>query len=217
MSKPWTTGPRGASGNVMDERSPAKRKSGAPSKARRARKPPNAKPAQSERVSAFAQAADAVAGVPKPPPSPGVPEPAPSPGVTKPPAGAAAPAQPGPGVIDVETFANNLARLIEESGKAAAAYLKPREEGQIKGEGAQIVEVVRTLGQVAEYWLRDPQRALELQTSIGRTYLDLWASTMRRMAGEPAQPVAQADPKDRRFADPEWSSNQFFDFLKQAY
>jgi polyhydroxyalkanoate synthase subunit PhaC len=40
---------------------------------------------------------------------------------------------------------------------------------------------------------------------------------MRRMTGEPSEPVAQADPKDRRFADPEWSSNQFFDFLKQAY
>ena len=26
-----------------------------------------------------------------------------------------------------------------------------------------------------------------------------------------------ADPKDKRFADPEWSQNQFFDFLKQAY
>ena len=25
------------------------------------------------------------------------------------------------------------------------------------------------------------------------------------------------DPSDKRFADPEWSSNQFFDFLKQAY
>ena len=25
------------------------------------------------------------------------------------------------------------------------------------------------------------------------------------------------DPKDKRFADPEWSQNQFFDFLKQAY
>ncbi|MGH9807224.1 MAG: PHA/PHB synthase family protein, partial [Terriglobia bacterium] len=26
-----------------------------------------------------------------------------------------------------------------------------------------------------------------------------------------------SDPKDKRFADPEWSQNQFFDFLKQAY
>ena len=25
------------------------------------------------------------------------------------------------------------------------------------------------------------------------------------------------DPRDKRFADPEWSSNQYFDFLKQAY
>src|SRR5260370_796133 len=76
---------------------------------------------------------------------------------------------------------------------------------------------VKTLGQVGEYWRRDPQRTLELQTSIGRPYRDLWASAMRRMTGEPAQPVAEADPRDRRFADPEWSSNQFFDFLKQAY
>ena len=37
------------------------------------------------------------------------------------------------------------------------------------------------------------------------------------MAGEDAQPVAAPDPRDKRFADPEWSSNQFFDFLKQAY
>ena len=30
-------------------------------------------------------------------------------------------------------------------------------------------------------------------------------------------PSAKPDPRDRRFADPEWSSNQFFDFVKQAY
>src|SRR5262249_13985780 len=43
------------------------------------------------------------------------------------------------------------------------------------------------------------------------------ASAVRRMAGEEAPPVATPDPRDKRFADPEWSSNQFFDFLKQAY
>src|SRR5665647_107783 len=135
---------------------------------------------------------------------------------------AAAPAPPdrpvNVGGVDVEVFARNLARMIEESGKAIAAYMKPRESGELKDELSEdVTDVVKTVGQVAEYWLTDPQRALELQTSLGRAYLDLWASTVKRMAGEEAAPVVVADPKDKRFADPEWSQNQFFDFLKQAY
>jgi len=120
--------------------------------------------------------------------------------------------------IDIEAFARNVARLIEEGGKALAAYLKPREEGQITTEMPdEIADVVKTLGHVAEYWLRDPQRAFEVQSGLARDYLELWATMAKRMAGEQAPAVAAPDPKDRRFADPEWSSNQFFDFLKQAY
>jgi polyhydroxyalkanoate synthase len=123
-----------------------------------------------------------------------------------------------PASVDVEAFARNLARLMEEGGKALAAYLKPREDGRIKTElSDQVTDAVKTLGQVAEYWLADPKRAVELQTRLGRAYLDLWASAVKRMAGENAAPVAAPDPRDKRFADPEWSSNQFFDFLKQAY
>ncbi|TMJ37695.1 MAG: class I poly(R)-hydroxyalkanoic acid synthase [Alphaproteobacteria bacterium] len=107
--------------------------------------------------------------------------------------------------------------MMEEGGKALAAYLKPREEGRRDDQYAEIVDVVKTIGQVTDYWLRDPQRALELQSSLGKAYLDLWANAVKRMAGEQVQPVAAPDPKDKRFADPEWSSNQFFDFLKQAY
>jgi polyhydroxyalkanoate synthase len=122
------------------------------------------------------------------------------------------------GSVDVEAFSRNLARLIEESGKALAAYLKPREEGKIKSDlSDDIGEVVRTVGQVANYWLADPKRALELQANLGRAYLDLWAGAVKRMAGEPAEPVAVPDARDKRFVDPEWSQNQFFDFLKQAY
>src|SRR5215813_2306065 len=107
--------------------------------------------------------------------------------------------------------------MMEEGGKALAAYLKPREEGHRDDQYAEVVDVVKTIGQVADYWLRDPQRALELQSSLGKAYLDLWANAVKRMAGEPVQPVAAPDPRDKRFADPEWSNNQFFDFLKQAY
>ena len=122
------------------------------------------------------------------------------------------------GNVDIEAFSRNLARLIEEGGKALAAYMKPREEGTIKGELAEdITDAVKSVGRVAEYWMSDPRRALELQTSLGRAYLDLWAGAVKRMAGEHTEPVAAPDPKDKRFADPEWSQNQFFDFLKQAY
>jgi polyhydroxyalkanoate synthase subunit PhaC len=120
--------------------------------------------------------------------------------------------------VDIEQFSQNLARIVEEGGKALAAYLKPREEGQIKAEVAdEVTDAVKTLGQVVEYWLRDPQRAVELQASLAKAYLDLWAAGVRRLAGEETPPVVTPDPKDRRFADPEWSTNQFFDFLKQAY
>jgi len=120
------------------------------------------------------------------------------------------------GSAEVEEFAHNIAHFVEESGKALAAYLKPREEGHVD-QFSEMTDVVKTLGQVADYWLRDPQRALELQTSLGKAYLDLWGNAVRRMAGEQVEPVVAPDPRDKRFADPEWSSNQLFDFLKQAY
>jgi len=122
------------------------------------------------------------------------------------------------GEVDIEAFSHNLARMVEEGGKALAAYLKPREQGEISGElSDDVTDAVKSLGRVAEYWLSDPRRALEIQTSLGRAYLDLWASAVKRMAGEQTQPVASPDPRDKRFADPEWSQNQFFDFLKQVY
>jgi len=122
------------------------------------------------------------------------------------------------GTVDIEEFSRNLARLVEEGGRALAAYLKPREVGHDDSELAdEITEVVKTLGQVAEYWLADPQRTVELQTSLGKAYLDLWASAVKRLAGEAPAPVVAPAPDDKRFSDPEWTQNQFFDFLKQAY
>lgn len=122
------------------------------------------------------------------------------------------------GEVDIEAFSHNLARMVEEGGKALAAYLKPREQGDISGELSEdVTDAVKSLGRVAEYWLSDPRRALEVQTSLGRAYLELWAGAVKRMAGEQTAPIAKPDPKDKRFADPEWSQNQFFDFLKQVY
>jgi polyhydroxyalkanoate synthase len=120
--------------------------------------------------------------------------------------------------FDPEAFALNLARAMESSGQALAAYLKPRENAEPKDKPPnEIGEVVKTFSTVAEYWLSDNARASELQMKMGKAYLDLWGSSMRRLAGEQARPAIEPSPRDKRFADPEWKSNQFFDFVMQAY
>jgi polyhydroxyalkanoate synthase len=119
--------------------------------------------------------------------------------------------------FDAEAFAMNLARAMESGGKALAAYLKPRETGEVRDQPTELTEVIKTLTKVAEYWLSDSERASDLQTRIAKAYLDLWGSAMRRLAGEEHAPAAAPSPRDKRFADPEWKSNQFFDFVMQAY
>ena len=119
---------------------------------------------------------------------------------------------------DFEELSRNMAALVEEAGKATAAYIKPIEEQRANtGTADKVGDVVKTLGTVAEYWLIDPRKAIEAQARLGSNFLELWATTLKRMQGEPAQPVATPDPKDARFKDPEWSYNPVFDFLKQAY
>jgi polyhydroxyalkanoate synthase subunit PhaC len=120
--------------------------------------------------------------------------------------------------FDSEAFAMNLARAMESGGRALAAYLKPRETGEVTDKPpGELAEVIKTFTSVAEYWMSDNERASDLQTKIAKGYLDLWGSAMRRMAGEEAMPAITPSPRDKRFADPEWKSNQFFDFIMQLY
>ena len=121
------------------------------------------------------------------------------------------------GPVDVEVFSRNLARLIEEGGRALAAYMKPREDGRKSELADELRDVVKTLGEVLQYWLADPQRTAELQGRLGQSYLELWGSAVKRLSGEGAPPVATPAANDKRFADPEWTTNQFYDFLKQLY
>src|SRR5215216_4355392 len=121
-------------------------------------------------------------------------------------------------IPNMEELSRNMAALVAEAGKATAAYLRPLEEQRANtGLADKASDYVKTLGQVAEYWLIDPQKAIEAQTRLGSSFLDLWATTLKRAQGQPVGPVAAPDPRDARFKDPEWSENPIFDFLKQAY
>src|SRR6202142_2377087 len=120
--------------------------------------------------------------------------------------------------FDPEAFAMNIARAMETSGQALAAYLKPRESGEVVDKPpSELAEVIKAFSAVAGYWVSDKDRSAELQSKLGKAYIDLWGNAVRRLAGEDAPPAIAPSPRDKRFADPEWKSNQFFDFVLQLY
>ena len=121
-------------------------------------------------------------------------------------------------VKDPDAFALNMARAVEQAGKAAAAWAEPREKGEKGGNLAEpMVDLVKTFSKVAEYWVSDPGRALDAQTRLFSGFMGIWANSIRKMGGhEPEKPV-EPERGDKRFNDPEWAKNALFDFLKQAY
>jgi polyhydroxyalkanoate synthase len=119
---------------------------------------------------------------------------------------------------DVERILYNMARLLEQSGKALAASLRPPEAGEPATVlSNELQDAVRSIGKVTERWLNDPARAVEAQTLLATSFLGLWANTLRRLAGETEKPVVPYNPSDKRFAAPEWRESPFFDFLRQAH
>ena len=148
--------------------------------------------------------------------------------ILKPPASLSAPAHaetlPLP---NFETLAHNLSKLVEEGGKALAAYIKPIEKGERGPEVADEVAIaVNAIGKVAEYWLADPQRAIHAQSQFTVGMVDLWSKALKKMTGQDdnmpeeletksAAPPPQAN--DKRYSDPLWHDVPFFDFLRRAH
>ena len=120
--------------------------------------------------------------------------------------------------VDVEEMAGNLARLAEEAARATQAYLRPQLAGETSSlANVELGEIARTLGEVAERWMGEPQRALEAQARLTNGLIGLWADALRRLQGEEVPPAQAPDPTDRRFKDPAWTQNPYFDFLRKSY
>ncbi|MCF3639866.1 poly(3-hydroxyalkanoate) polymerase subunit PhaC [Rhizobium sp. TRM95111] len=121
-------------------------------------------------------------------------------------------------VKDHEALAVNLARTVEQLGKAASAWLEPREKGEkVDTVSEPVVDMVKTLSKVSEYWLSDPRRTLDAQTQLLGSYFSIWSRTLQKMGGEDVEETDTRHLRDKRFADADWVRNPFFGFLRQAY
>jgi polyhydroxyalkanoate synthase len=121
-------------------------------------------------------------------------------------------------IPNAEALARNMGQAMEEGGEVLAAYLRPRETGEIKmnpaDDGGEMMRSIRQLGQ---YYMSDPLAAIEVQTALTMKFINLWASTLQRLLGAPAALVAKPGRPDKRFSDAAWRDNPYFDFIKKAY
>lgn len=65
--------------------------------------------------------------------------------------------------------------------------------------------------------LPEASEMARLQQELAEAHARLWAGMAQVRPGEPAQPVAQPAPGDRRFNAPEWTASPVFDYIRQAY
>ncbi|MGE0847916.1 MAG: hypothetical protein AB7L41_16740, partial [Flavobacteriaceae bacterium] len=101
-------------------------------------------------------------------------------------------------IQDADEFARNMTRLTEASTQALTLMLAPKGDGEARSIFADEAAIAsKTLGEVAEKFLANPQRAAQAQNELWRGFLDLWTETLRRATGEHSQEVIEPPPGDK--------------------
>ncbi|MGL4396183.1 MAG: PHA/PHB synthase family protein [Hyphomicrobium sp.] len=121
-------------------------------------------------------------------------------------------------IPDPQEFASNLLKTYE-FGSAALARLteRPDTTSGPYSPASELSAASHTVGELMRSWLSDPARFAEAQGMFFGQFAALWNNVLQRMFGNGIAPLIEPAPGDNRFKDPEWTSNPFFDFWKQAY
>ncbi len=151
------------------------------------------------------------------PPRPRAARVSPAPESAPPPSEAAAPAPDAfPGTDPrqmLETLSMNLAKaaMTAQSAIAEAALAQADRPAALSPDPFNVGPAMNS---VMTSLASRPDKLFAAQADLFNRYMDLWASTTRRAAGED-QPATPS--KDKRFKDPAWSENPAFDVMRQSY
>ncbi len=116
----------------------------------------------------------------------------------------------------LERMSMNLARAaLTAQGVIAEAAL--RQADRPAALSPDPFHVATSLNEVMGRLAGEPDRLMRAQADLFNRYMDLWRSSARRAAGEAHTPAAAPAKGDKRFLDPDWSSNPVFDVIKQSY
>ena len=117
---------------------------------------------------------------------------------------------------DAGELARSITDLAERSQRVVQRFL----ERQASEDGFQVPDprvVAGAFGRMAQAMLADPQKLAPAQLRWWQQMGEVWQAQLRRVAGQEVEPVAEAEPGDRRFKDDAWNEELVFDYIKQSY
>ncbi|HLY79971.1 MAG TPA: alpha/beta fold hydrolase, partial [Caulobacteraceae bacterium] len=116
----------------------------------------------------------------------------------------------------LEKLSLNLARAaMTAQGVIAEAAL--RQADRPAALTPDPFHVAPALTEVMGRLAAQPDRLMRAQADLFGRYMDLWKLAAQRAGGEASGDAVSPPRGDKRFADPEWTSNPVFDVIKQSY
>lgn len=117
---------------------------------------------------------------------------------------------------NLEALERNLSRIEELSQRLVAALATKRQVPPALQGPSQGLYAKAATAWVSEA-MQDPARMIELQAGYWGKTLKHFAEAQAALAQHPLKAPEDPGPKDRRFANPLWDTNPWFNFWKRQY
>ena len=116
----------------------------------------------------------------------------------------------------IEALSLNLARAAM-TAQSAIAEAALRQADRPAALNPDPFHVSAAMSEVIGKLAGQPDRLLRAQADLYGRYMELWRSAAAGSSGEPVSAIAPPGKPDKRFSDPDWSTNPVFDIIKKSY
>src|SRR5262245_8722615 len=121
-----------------------------------------------------------------------------------------------PQSLNPAELAHLYAGIAQKSGQLVEQYLKNGKNGSSPAVADEL-GIAQAFFQAWTNLLANPFKLAEANLKLWQDYAALWQSSLLKLMGQQAAPVAEPAPGDRRFKHEDWQGNFLYDYIKQSY
>ena len=119
--------------------------------------------------------------------------------------------------IDAQAFADNMAKASDIWQRIAQAALSNQLQQSTHLGHSDPASMMESAMHLARNISIDPNQMMQSQLDLVNDHLKLWQWWTGKLLGKDQQPHIETPTRDKRFADPTWTSSLVYDFIKQHY